>query len=752
MKEITPIESRIEELEAALNAASGAGEQAQALLELSTELRDTDTKRALTLAEDALSLFTELGDAEGIADSFYTLGVCHRWLSNHAAASEMLNQAAHRYETAGNFTGLCKVKNWLGNLAAEQERYQDALRLLDESRSLAVRLNDKTAEAHALNNIGLVHNKCGDTQAAVEVHLQAMRLREATGDRYNLGATYNNLGLLYEKLGDYPAALDFLFKAYTINETFQNGRGKAFVLNNLSIVYRKLGDESTALACLLQSLSISEQLGEKVNAINALLNIANHYYRHAKYAAALTYTLRGLNLARELKLHWSECAALLNLGCISQKLGDFDDAAAHFSAALTAARQAGDKGGEADALCNTGLLLVETHRFADALSPLTQSVTLSEAGGEKEQQQRAHAALGAAYKALGNLQKSAAHLRLAEQLQQGLHNSETDRKTQALIVRHELEKAEHSAGLYGLRREDLSHIARVLTQSAHASTVTESVPSDMLGKTSLTKSASETGAVKITVQTFGAFSVDINGRQLKKEDWARKKSRDVFKVLLLNYRQAVTIDELIDTLWGDGAGEQSSKGLEPTLMNAVSSLRKALEPQLGNHKTSRFIHASDKSYTLDLGGDALIDFIEFKRSIQDAKSTAHKERKRTAYTRAVSLYTGTFLKEDLYAEWAAFERESLQESYLNARLYLAQSALDESAFDKSALDTLLLHAEKILDLDATNEAAYLLLFTALSAANRTADIGKLSARCKAAFQKEYRTPPPKSLDRFLMPR
>lgn len=251
------------------------------------------------------------------------------------------------------------------------------------------------------------------------------------------------------------------------------------------------------------------------------------------------------------------------------------------------------------------------------------------------------------------------------------------------------------------------------------------------------------GVPKITVQTFGKFSVKIDGRELGQDDWQRKKARDVFKVLLLHYGRALAADALIELVWSETVGRTGSgKPVEPVLMKAASYIRKALEPSLGAHKPSRYLAVQDKSYTLHLGDSAEIDFLTFKRLIRDARAAAG-DAQQALYEQAVSLYTGDFLNEDLYEAWSAFERETLRESYLHALLFLARAAYHAQPAQP---DRAIGYAKRILETDRTDEAAYELLLTLYRDLNRAADAERLYAACVAAFERELGSPPPKKLE------
>ncbi|MBC8042081.1 MAG: winged helix-turn-helix domain-containing protein [Rhizobacter sp.] len=295
-----------------------------------------------------------------------------------------------------------------------------------------------------------------------------------------------------------------------------------------------------------------------------------------------------------------------------------------------------------------------------------------------------------------------------------------------------LEAAAMNASLLARFGDELRRLRHVL--AAHQQDIAE-----ILGETEAV--AGSMDAIKIEVCTFGRFSVRAGGRELQKDDWGRKKPRDVFKVLLLNHAKAVTTDELLNLLWDDAP----TKSAELVLLNSISRLRKALEPDLEPHKPSRYLTNRDKTYTLDLGGEAVIDFLVFKNAVAAARHAASEDEKLRHYAEAVALYGGDFLKEDYYEDWTAFERETLKDACIEALEHLAASALQQGDV-KAAAGT----AEKILDIDRTSERAYELLITCRLSQNNMADAQKIFERCKAAFKKELGLAPPKRL-RDLLP-
>lgn len=239
---------------------------------------------------------------------------------------------------------------------------------------------------------------------------------------------------------------------------------------------------------------------------------------------------------------------------------------------------------------------------------------------------------------------------------------------------------------------------------------------------------------QVVIQTFGLFRTIIDGREISSDVWKRKKSRDVFKFLLVHYRQSVSVDTILDALWGS-----CSENHKNLLLTAVSHVRKAIEPT----KTPLFLQSIDKSYRLDFGDGAMIDFILFQSHIKAAK-TSRGETAQSHYEQAVALYKGKFLAEDETEEWSTFLRESLSDAHLSALTALANAALASNQLNL-ALD----YGKTLVAIDRTLETGYDVQFQVFQKRPQNGDAEKLFAQCQEAFKKELGVPPPLRFQKFL---
>ncbi|MEV0136689.1 AfsR/SARP family transcriptional regulator [Dactylosporangium sp. NPDC050688] len=182
-------------------------------------------------------------------------------------------------------------------------------------------------------------------------------------------------------------------------------------------------------------------------------------------------------------------------------------------------------------------------------------------------------------------------------------------------------------------------------------------------------------------------------------------------VLLINANQVVSLDHLVDELWGERP--------PPTACNLVrqyiSQLRKLLAtgPPGGTHLRT---HAA--GYMLSLGGHSL-DATEFRHLAQDARAELAANRPaqaRETLARALGLWRGQAFADVAVGPSAAAERVSLDEVYSSVRELSAEADLAAGHVSEAICELTGLTARFPL-----HERPYLLLMRALSQAGRNAD-------------------------------
>ncbi|HUC13235.1 MAG TPA: hypothetical protein VMS00_02165, partial [Acidimicrobiales bacterium] len=164
----------------------------------------------------------------------------------------------------------------------------------------------------------------------------------------------------------------------------------------------------------------------------------------------------------------------------------------------------------------------------------------------------------------------------------------------------------------------------------------------------------------IAVQTLGRFRVLVDGNPLAADAWQSRKARDLFKIVVTRRGRPVPRDELMDLLWPDELGPKVANRLSV----ALSTLRTVLDP--AKRAPGNYFVGSDRD-TLRLDSEHVeVDVSTF---LDDALTGLARCRRGDTtgvelLERAEAAYTGDFLQENAYDDWAVSLREEARGTYL----------------------------------------------------------------------------------------
>jgi DNA-binding SARP family transcriptional activator len=206
--------------------------------------------------------------------------------------------------------------------------------------------------------------------------------------------------------------------------------------------------------------------------------------------------------------------------------------------------------------------------------------------------------------------------------------------------------------------------------------------------------------VPIAVQTLGGFRLLREGAVVPPKTWQSKKARDLLKLLAARRGHPVARDELIEALWPEEDPARTANRLSV----ALSTLRSVLDPQR-EFAQDRFILAEAGALRLSL--DAVELDVESFLETADSALRAWRSDREDALSlleAAEGAYTGDFLAEDRYEEWA----EPLRKESLAVYVEVLRALAEATGAAKYFL--------RIIERDRYDEQAHLGLVCALAAA------------------------------------
>lgn len=156
---------------------------------------------------------------------------------------------------------------------------------------------------------------------------------------------------------------------------------------------------------------------------------------------------------------------------------------------------------------------------------------------------------------------------------------------------------------------------------------------------------------QLSIRLFGTFEVTRDGQPIDSKEWLRRKNQSLLKFLVSYRGRPLTQEQLIEVLYP----KRPTMANVRNLLARISEVRRILEPNLGRGNESAFIvRLAQGTYTFSESAPCMIDIEEYRRATRQGhkrfaagdwgQALAH-------YSRAIQLYCGDFLAEDVYEEW-----------------------------------------------------------------------------------------------------
>jgi DNA-binding SARP family transcriptional activator len=180
---------------------------------------------------------------------------------------------------------------------------------------------------------------------------------------------------------------------------------------------------------------------------------------------------------------------------------------------------------------------------------------------------------------------------------------------------------------------------------------------------------------ELRITTLGHFSILRDGLPVGAAQKKRKKNLLLFKYFLTNLDKEVTYDQLIELFWAHKDIEQARNNLQVS----ISHLRQLLNPAAGTRASARdsssHLVSIKNGYILHLGDEHTVDFRDFRQCCLkgfEAEQMGDEEAYLEYYRRALELYGGPYLPDDIYEDWTYLVREELDSLFTQIHLRLAR--------------------------------------------------------------------------------
>ncbi len=716
------------ELEAARSLPPGA-ERAERLYMLAHNYAEFAGSEAIDICRESLRECEELGLDPLRLTVKRTLGRCLAEQGKADEALAVLNEVLPEYEERHEILGIARTLNIMGSACELTGQFDEALEYF--SRALLMHESEQDPELTVIvqNNIGVVYRKLGEYQSALVFQNKALKAARENGFRYLQARTLNSLGAIRTQIKDHEGALQCFMDSLEMASNLRPNMFQSRGMVNIGELNIRLGRHANALQWLYRAVAKAGELNDTFSLAHSRLSLGQAHAGLGNYAGALEDLTEAMRLFTDLNESYAQASCLQHIAATLLAMKELDSASRYVDQALQLAQEVRN----VEAQTESAVLRIEIVLQMDASADIEDELNTAreQARGQGHTELLAQLCLlEAQWRRQRGDERAARRLeREHAEMVRREEDEEKRRKAERALLDAELNAALLSAGRgvpsggFALV-DDLRQTLRDLRRKRLEEMDEEAEP----------------GAPRFVVRTLGRFAVEIDGRELNADDWKRKKARDIFKLLLINYKQQLNADFIINAIWGEAGG----RNLTPSLWNAVSYLRKALEPGLKPHTPSTYILINDKSYSLDLGEGAEIDFIRFAEECAAARRLKDGGDKAERLAEALELYRGALLPEDVGEAWSEHERLSLQEEFTAASLKLAQLHYDHGA-PQQAVQVL----RNVLAQDELNHDAWHAMLEILLDTDQTGEARKAWQRCQSCFKRELDADPPAMLQALM---
>ena len=204
----------------------------------------------------------------------------------------------------------------------------------------------------------------------------------------------------------------------------------------------------------------------------------------------------------------------------------------------------------------------------------------------------------------------------------------------------------------------------------------------------------------LQVRFFGHFQMLCDGETMPLG--RNGKALTILKYLLANRSRPVSQDHLMGWLWP----ESNLKKARWSLNSAIHGLRKLLSG-CSTSVSTNYVFLEDGYYRLSPSVSVTTDVDEFDKRHERGRELEKNRKMREAaveYEKAIALYWGDYLVEDLYEDWTMVERERLTNAYLDLLGRLAVHYMEVEQYQES-----IRACYRVLEKDRCHEDSYCLL-------------------------------------------
>ncbi|MHA1453331.1 MAG: tetratricopeptide repeat protein, partial [Promethearchaeota archaeon] len=231
-------------------------------------------------------------------------------------------------------------------------------------------------EAEGLNNKAVHLQMKGESEEALRILREALRINEQLDWLFGMSECLNNIGWVYYEMKRMDDSLVYYKKALAIDRQRGDKKKIGTALNNIGMILYQIENLEEALPYIEESLIIAENLGNVSSKATYLNNIGLILHGKGKINEALSYYKEAIAIVEQLRNLRRKVIYLTNMGKLLRVKGELDEALSCYTEALDITEQQGYLREKASTLHKIGLIFYDQTKYEQALHYFEKSAQI----------------------------------------------------------------------------------------------------------------------------------------------------------------------------------------------------------------------------------------------------------------------------------------------------------------------------------------------------------------------------------------
>lgn len=232
-------------------------------LKRAAQLQNNDFVNCTKLCKSIISELSQTTESDMLADAFLLNGLTHYFAGNYDSTIQNYILAIHYFEKKNNYIGIAKVHNEMGFFYRKQKNDTACLHSFETAYQYAMKANDISSMATAINNIGVFKQDKSIHDEALLHFASAQKMYRSIGDSIGVSYTMDYSAVSHAFLKQYEKALQLESNAYELRIAYKDSNAAALSLINMAEFSTQMGKSKTAIQYLTQCIEICNHIHYK---------------------------------------------------------------------------------------------------------------------------------------------------------------------------------------------------------------------------------------------------------------------------------------------------------------------------------------------------------------------------------------------------------------------------------------------------------------------------------------------------------